>query len=63
MPTITERLNAIITAAEGARSDAAKCESGVEAAGTRVRKAMQGIATSAKEIRKDILATRKKKQS
>jgi hypothetical protein len=50
-----DRLKAAVTAAE---EDIIKADGGNKAAGTRVRKAMQGIKKIAQEVRIKVLETR-----
>ena len=50
-----ERLKQLITSAD---DDVAKALGGNKAAGTRVRKIMQDVKTSAQEVRKKILEVR-----
>jgi len=50
-----ERLKELV---EAAADDVAKAEGGNKAAGTRVRKAMQDIKTTAQDVRKKILEVR-----
>jgi hypothetical protein len=47
-------LQGMIDTLEDAMKDAAKHDKGVNAAGTRVRKAMQSIKASAQDVRKKV---------
>ena len=58
MATITSQLEAMITDLQALIVDAEKVDRGQKAAGTRVRKGLQGLKKSADETRKAILALR-----
>ncbi len=52
--SVEAMLQGMIDTLEDAMKDAAKHDKGVNAAGTRVRKAMQGIKASAQDVRKKV---------
>ena len=52
--SVETMLQGMIDTLNEAMKDAAKHDKGVNAAGTRVRKAMQGIKTSAQDVRKKV---------
>jgi len=58
MATITSQLEAMIADLQDLLKDAEKTDRGQKAAGTRVRKGLQGLKKSADETRKAILALR-----
>ena len=56
--SIAEMVNDMKEVLEDAAVDAEKADKGNKAAGTRVRKVMQEITASAKELRKEVLTKR-----
>lgn len=55
---ISNKINALINSLNEISADAEKTEKGNKTAGTRVRKALQEVINSSKEIRKDVLNLR-----
>jgi hypothetical protein len=56
----TEFVESMIETLQEVQKDAEKHDKGQKAAGTRVRKAMQGLKTDAQELRKLVLEGQKK---
>lgn len=52
--TVAEMLNELIETLNGAVEDAGKFDGGNQAAGTRVRKALQSVINGGKDLRKAI---------
>ena len=52
--TVTELLNELIETLNGVVEDAGKFDTGNHSAGTRVRKALQTVIGSSKELRKTV---------
>ena len=53
-----ESYDRLVQLVQDVGDDMAKCEGGNKAAGTRVRKAMQGIKSAAQDVRKEVLNLR-----
>lgn len=51
LPVIVEKIEGVVSILEGAKKDAEKFDAGNNAAGARVRKAMQDIKVICKEVR------------
>jgi hypothetical protein len=58
MATMTDNIQSMIDTLSDALGDASKHDKGNKAAGTRLRKAMQTVAVSCKEGRKQVSADR-----
>jgi hypothetical protein len=56
--TVTSKIAALSTLLNELNADAVKTENGNKSAGTRVRKALQEVINSSKEIRKEIIELR-----
>ena len=52
--TVAELLNELINTLNGSVEDAEKFDTGNQAAGTRVRKALQSVINGSKELRKTV---------
>lgn len=55
---ISDKIAALVTTLNELNDDAVKTQNGNKSAGTRVRKALQSVINSSKEIRKEVLDIR-----
>jgi len=58
MDNISDKIAALVTTLNELNDDAVKTQNGNKSAGTRVRKALQSVINSSKEIRKEVLDLR-----
>jgi len=58
MSDISTKIASLINTLNELQADVQKTESGNKSAGTRVRKSMQDVITTCKEVRKDVLEIR-----
>jgi hypothetical protein len=62
MSDITTKIAQLQSTLAALNEDAQKTDNGNKSAGTRVRKAMQEVIASCKEVRKDVLEARKNEE-